>query len=391
MTIRPFILPSNTSLTYCLTHAKALINKHTVTPNDNGCQYYLATYLQALGFTCEHVVIHGVSNLIARWGQGSRHVAFCGHTDVVSPGPLSHWRYPPFEAHIENSQLYGRGAADMKTGLAAMLGACQRVLPGLNQDDFTFWWLITSDEEGDAQWGSKWIKQVLDERGVHLDMCLIGEPTASSATGDTIKIGRRGALSGTIDVVGKQGHVAYPHSCDNAIHRASRIVQGLLDLGWDGGDLDFPGTSLQITHIDSGTFTDNIAPGKCQIEFNVRFDATYTLTTLKAAVLERVLSADNDATIRWSRPCEAYQSHAREGDCLIAMAEAAIYRATGRYPLLSTSGGTSDGRFFATEETQVVELGVPNTTIHQINESIHLSDLLTLEDIYADMLVQLAR
>lgn len=390
MTIRSFTLPI-ASQTYCLSHAKALINKNTVTPNDNGCQQYLAATLQKLDFTCEHFTVNGVSNMIARWGRGAKNIAFCGHTDVVPPGPLSSWRYPPFEAHVEKSRLYGRGAADMKTGLAAMLGACQRILPTLNPHDFTFWWLITSDEEGDAEYGSKWIKQTLDTRGVDLDICLVGEPTASSVTGDTIKIGRRGALSGTIDVTGKQGHVAYPHSCDNAIHRASRIINELLNLGWDGGDVDFPGTSLQITHMDTGAFTDNLAPGKCRIEFNVRFDGSFTLSSLQSKLIQYVKNLDNNATISWSRPCEAYQSDARKEACLITIAEGAIYRATGRYPLLSTSGGTSDGRFFATKGTQVVELGVPNTTIHQVNESIHLSDLLTLEDIYADMLGQFAR
>ena len=388
MTLRSFTLPPVAAPTYCLSHAKALINKNTVTPNDAGCQQYLASNLQTLGFTCEHFSVNGVSNLIAKWGHGTKNIAFSGHTDVVPPGPLADWRFQPFEAHVEKSQLYGRGAADMKTGLAAMLGACQRALPHFDPRDFTFWWLITSDEEGEAEHGSKWIKQELDSRGIHLDMCLVGEPTASSATGDTIKIGRRGALSGTINVFGKQGHVAYPHSCDNAIHRASRIIHELLNLGWDGGDANFPGTSLQITHMDTGTFTDNLAPGKCRIEFNVRFDASYTAGTLKSKLEQLIKSVDRHVDIGWSRPCGAYQSQAKKSACLIAVAEAAIYRATGRYPLLSTSGGTSDGRFFASSNTQVVELGVPNTTIHQANETIHLSDLLTLEDIYVDMLEQ---
>ncbi len=277
----------------------------------------------------------------------------------------------------------------MKTGIAAMLAACERSLWQCDENAMTFWFLITSDEEGEAEWGSAWIKQQLDNRGITMDMCLVGEPTASRHTGDTMKVGRRGSLSVTVNVSGRQGHVAYPHSCDNAIHRASSIMQRLLAEGWSGGDADFPATSVQITHLDTGSFVDNLAPGLARLEFNVRYSAEFNEVTFKEKLRSMILAADSDAQISWSRPCEAYQSEPRRDTCLIAVAEAAIFRATGRYPLLSTSGGTSDGRFFAGPATQVIELGVPNTTIHQVNENIHLSDLITLEDIYADMVAQL--
>lgn len=373
-----------------LEYAKTLMAKASITPEDGGCQPFLIQHLEKSGFLCEQTQVNGVSNLIAKWGTGSLQVAFCGHTDVVPPGPLARWETDPFTPTVENNLLHGRGAADMKTGIAAMLAAVERALPECSPESMTFWWFITSDEEGEAEFGSKWIKETMDSRGIHMDICLVGEPSASRSTGDTIKVGRRGSLSGTIRVTGKQGHVAYPHSCDNAIHKASAIIQQLLAQGWDGGDADFPGTSLQITHLDTGSFTDNLAPGQCRIEFNVRYAAEFNQHTLMAKLQDVISQVDDTADVSWSRPCEAYLTQPSLSPCIIDIAEAAIHNNTGRYPLLSTSGGTSDGRFFASDTTQVIELGVPNTTIHQANERIHLSDLMTLEDIYTDILFQLA-
>lgn len=276
----------------------------------------------------------------------------------------------------------------MKTGIAAMLAACERVLPLYRADKHTIWWLITSDEEGEAEYGTKAIKQRLDAQSVQLDMCLVGEPTASHYTGDTIKVGRRGSLSGSILVTGKQGHVAYPHSCDNALHQVGRIIQVLTTTKFDAGSEDFPGTSLQVTHVDSGRFTDNLVPGKAVIQFNVRYSHAFDEMSLKALLKARIEGEVSTAVVEWLRPCEAYVSHPRDNHCLIHTAEQAIHRATGRYPVLSTSGGTSDGRFLASAQTQVIELGVPNTHIHQANEAIYLSDLFTLEDIYTDILHQ---
>ncbi len=368
--------------------AEVLMARASITPQDAGCQSYLIYKLEKLGFFCEKYTINGVSNLIARWGQGPNHFAFSGHTDVVPPGPLDKWKSPPFSPVISKNKLYGRGAADMKTGIAAMLAATERTIASLDKEKVSFWWLITSDEEGEAEWGSKWIAEYLASKNVQLDMCLVGEPSASASTGDTIKIGRRGSLSGTIHIAGKQGHVAYPKTAVNAIHKASNVINALTQHPFDKGSDDFPGTSLQITHMDTGSFTDNIVPSAVRIEFNVRYSWQFNQNSLSVLLRSIINSIDTEAEVSFSRPCEAYLSkpNSNAEHCLIACVEKAIKGATGRYPVISTSGGTSDGRFFASEHTQVVEVGVPNTTIHQINEHIHVSDLLTLEDIYTDIL-----
>ena len=368
--------------------AEVLMARASITPQDAGCQSYLIYKLEKLGFFCEKYTINGVSNLIARWGQGPNHFAFSGHTDVVPPGPLDKWKSPPFSPVISKNKLYGRGAADMKTGIAAMLAATERTIASLDKEKVSFWWLITSDEEGEAEWGSKWIAEYLASKNVQLDMCLVGEPSASASTGDTIKIGRRGSLSGTIHIAGKQGHVAYPKTAVNAIHKASNVINALTQHPFDKGSDDFPGTTLQITHMDTGSFTDNIVPSAVRIEFNVRYSWQFNQNSLSVLLRSIINSIDTEAEVSFSRPCEAYLSKPKSNaeHCLIACVEKAIKSATGRYPVISTSGGTSDGRFFASEHTQVVEVGVPNTTIHQINEHIHVSDLLTLEDIYTDIL-----
>ena len=368
--------------------AEVLMARASITPQDAGCQSYLIYKLEKLGFFCEKYTINGVSNLIARWGQGPNHFAFSGHTDVVPPGALDKWKSPPFSPVISKNKLYGRGAADMKTGIAAMLAATERTIASLDKEKVSFWWLITSDEEGEAEWGSKWIAEYLASKNVQLDMCLVGEPSASASTGDTIKIGRRGSLSGTIHIAGKQGHVAYPKTAVNAIHKASNVINALTQYPFDKGSDDFPGTTLQITHMDTGSFTDNIVPSAVRIEFNVRYSWQFNQNSLSVLLRSIINNIDTEAEVSFSRPCEAYLSKPKSNaeHCLIACVEKAIKSATGRYPIISTSGGTSDGRFFASEHTQVVEVGVPNTTIHQINEHIHVSDLLTLEDIYTDIL-----
>lgn len=240
--------------------AEILMARESITPLDAGCQSYLIYKLEKFGFVCEKHKISGVKNLIAKWGQGPVNLAFSGHTDVVPPGSLDKWKSPPFSPVISENKLYGRGAADMKTGIAAMLAATERTIASLDPSRISFWWLITSDEEGEAQWGSKWIAEYLSSHNVQLDMCLVGEPSASTKTGDTIKIGRRGSLSGTIYITGKQGHVAYPKTAVNAIHKANKVVNALTEYPFDKGSDDFPGTTLQITHMDTGSFTDNIVP-----------------------------------------------------------------------------------------------------------------------------------
>jgi len=273
-----------------------------------------------------------VSNLIARWGQGPSQFAFSGLTDVVPAGPLDKWKSQPFSPVISKNKLYGRGAADMKTGIAAMLAATERTIASLDKEKVSFWWLITSDEEGEAEWGSKWIAEYLASKNVQLDMCLVGEPSASASTGDTIKIGRRGSLSGTIHIAGKQGHVAYPKTAVNAIHKASNVINALTQHPFDKGSDDFPGTSLQITHMDTGSFTDNIVPGAVRIEFNVRYSWQFNQNSLSVLLRSIINSIDTEAEVSFSRPCEAYLSKPKSNaeHCLIACVENAIKTATGR-------------------------------------------------------------
>ena len=368
-----------------LHYSHELIARQSVTPEDNGCQRFLSQYLSSAGFSCKHYQVNGVSNLIARWGSGPSHFAFCGHTDVVSPGPLEEWHTDPFTPVFRDNMLFGHGAADMKSGIAAMLAATERSVHLINPLEYSFWWLITSDEEGEALYGTSWMKKELDKQGIKLSACLIGEPTASQSSGDMIKVGRRGALSGSVVVRGKQGHVAYPDSCRNAIHTASDIIQALTSHRWSTGSGDFPGTSLQITHVDTGAWVDNLVPGAARIAFNVRYDAEYSNDSLVALLTSLIKNISPHTQIHWSRPCSPYLTKSRANDCWLQRCERAIVNTTGKYPLLSTAGGTSDGRFFDSS-TQIIEVGVPNSTIHQANECVHLCDIITLEDIYTDIL-----
>lgn len=382
-----------------IAYSMELMARESITPKDAGCQQWLSKKLITLGFRCHQFEVNGVKNLVAGIGVGEEVIAFAGHTDVVPPGPLDKWQTPPFEPGIIDNELVGRGAADMKTGVAAMLAACERVLgssatqhnnrPTKIASNKTFMWLITSDEEGEAEFGSKEIKRWLAERNIQLRAVVVGEPTAKQSTGDTIKVGRRGAISGRIDVKGKQGHVAYPQYAENAIHKIADVIQAINAIQWDSGSDDFPGTSLQITHIDSGDFTDNIVPANCSICFNIRYSHQHTMASLKALIEAKVSETVDKFDIKWERPCVPYFTSNHGKDSLISAVEGAILKNTGRFPVLSTAGGTSDGRFFSGDNTEVVELGVPNQTIHQINERIHVSDLVTLEDIYTDLLNQI--
>lgn len=367
-------------------YAQSLMRRESVTPEDRGCQEWLAGRLSLMGFDVHQFEVQGVKNLVASIGEGPLTLAFAGHTDVVPPGDISRWKSDPFGAEIIGNELVGRGAADMKTGLAAMLAATERHLNAGKGINNRFMWLITSDEEGEAEYGSKEISAWLDENNIKLDMCLVGEPTAHQRTGDNIKIGRRGALSARLVVRGKQGHVAYPQYADNAVHKMQQVMASLLGIEWDEGSDDFPGTGLQITYVNSGDFTDNIVPSQCELCFNIRYSHKFSETQLKALISQCVNDVTQDYELLWERPCEPYFTHNQEDSSLISSIERAIHSNTGKFPLLSTSGGTSDGRFFASSHTQVVECGVPNKTIHQVNERIHIADLVTLEDIFTDVL-----
>lgn len=373
--------------TGALAIAEALIAKPSVTPNDAGCQDFLCERLELLGFTCTRLQVNGVSNLLARIGSGPRHVAFNGHTDVVPAGDLSRWHSKPFEPVVKAGRLYGRGAADMKTGLAAMLAACEGFDWQTLAPDLTFWWLITSDEEGEAEDGSLAIQHYLRKQGVELSNVLIAEPTAASAAGDCIKVGRRGSLSGRVNICGRQGHVAYPKQTVNAALIAAKVATALANIEFEQGSTDFPGTTLQVTQIDSGAHIDNLVPGRASVAFNVRYASDFNEMSLKRLLIDQITAVGADLEILWERPCEAYLSSPTDDQgCLINLAEAAIFKQLGRFPVLSTAGGTSDGRFFASEQTQVIEVGVSNQTIHQANESIALEDLAQLTGIFRHIL-----
>ncbi|WP_133407845.1 succinyl-diaminopimelate desuccinylase [Parashewanella tropica] len=376
-------------------YTQELIRKRSVTPEDAGCQAWLQNKLEALDFTVERYQSHGVSNLIAeRKGQTDTRFAFAGHTDVVPASEPHLWKVPPFDAEIVAEELIGRGAVDMKSGLAVMMAAMEDVIAEGYQPKMSWQWLITSDEEGEAEFGTRTIVEKLQSRQSMPEYCLVGEPTSDSKSGDVIKIGRRGAISGKMVVRGKQGHVAYAGHSRNAIHLASVIINALEQMRWDKGSDDFPGTSLQVTYVNSGDFTDNIVPGRCEVYFNVRYSHRFTLTEIEKKVMDCLHSvpltqiALEQLDIEWERHCQPYFTQDNKSSSLVAMAERAVHNVTSYYPRLSTSGGTSDGRFIASDDCQVLELGLPNRSIHQVNERAKLVDIYQLYHIYKQLLKQ---
>ena len=378
-------LPSVSSL---LEHLDNLVARESITPVDAGCQDYLAEQLSILGFCCHQFTVNGVSNLIAKIGTGNKRIAFAGHTDVVPTGDQALWQTLPFVGTIKNGNYYGRGVADMKGGIAAMLSAFSDIKNQLNLAKFSFYFLITSDEEGEAEFGTKEIVNYLASRNELPHFCIVGEPSASAQTGDVIKVGRRGAISGEIVLRGKQGHVAYPQFACNAAHKAAKVATMLAELNWDQGSEDFPGTSLQVTGIDTGRWTDNIIPGESRIGFNVRYSHLQTKVAVQEKILTCMASSELEYDVQWLRPCCPYftETEPNFGINLVSEVEQAIFDCCHLFPRLSTSGGTSDGRFIARPECQVIELGVPNHSIHQINEHVALTDLYRLEAIYQKLL-----
>lgn len=365
-------------------YAQRLIRFESVTPDDAGCQQWIAEKLSALGATIEQYDCHGVSNLIAVIERGNGpDFAFCGHTDVVPAGNLERWQAPPFTGSIKDQQLIGRGIADMKGGIAAALVAVEELVA---QDEFEgrLWFFITSDEEGEADHGSLDIVQRLKQRQQTMDYCLIGEPTAVKQSGDMIKVGRRGALSFDIKINGKSGHVAYPAQGVNAIHQMCRIVNELSQCTWDSGDGDFPGTTLQVTHMDSGQWTDNIIPSSASVSLNIRYTTRYTEDDLYQRVESIVQQTTQDYELKAYRHCAPYHSDVPDAGqvSLIEACEKVIHEKLGLFPRISTTGGTSDGRFFKDICAQVIELGLPNATIHQENERVAVNELKSLAEIY---------
>ena len=363
-----------------------LIARPSLTPDDAGCQEMLIERLNAIGFECETMVFDDVTNLWARRGNEAPLLAFAGHTDVVPPGPLAQWHSDPFEPEIRDGMLYGRGAADMKSSIAAMVTACERFVARHSDHQGSIALLITSDEEAIAINGTVKVIETLEARGEKIDWALIGEPSSHSRVGDVVKNGRRGSIGAKLVINGIQGHVAYPHKVDNPIHRAMPALHELARHEWDQGNSFFPPTSFQISNINSGTGAHNVVPGHAEVWFNLRYsteiDAHKIIETTRSILDKHEL----DYQIDWS--ISGYPFLTPEGE-LVNAAQQAIMQHVGITPSLETTGGTSDGRFIAPTGAQVLELGPVNESIHKLNEHVSVDDLELLSNIYESMLEQL--
>jgi len=374
--------------------AEQLISRPSVTPEDAGCLELIATRLATLGFICERMdsgpESFRVRNLWAiRRGNkpGSRTIVFAGHTDVVPPGPLDQWSSNPFTPTVRDGKLYGRGAADMKGSIAAMVVACEEFLAANREPRVSIAFLLTSDEEGPAVDGSVRVCEALSKRGERFDCCIVGEPTAVARTGDTIKNGRRGTMSGKLTVKGEQGHIAYPQLARNPIHLLAPALADLVRFEWDKGNEFFQPTSWQVSNIHAGTGAGNVIPDACVVDFNFRFCTESTPESLQqrlAAVLDR---HGLEYTLEWVIGGLPFLT---TPGVLVRNVQHAIHDETGIETELSTTGGTSDGRFIAQVCPEVLELGPPNASIHKIDEHVGIAELETLKNIYRRVLNQLA-
>ena len=369
--------------TQSLDLAKQLIARPSVTPDDQNCQQLLAERLQSIGFTIEEHHFGDTKNIWARRGTAAPLVCFAGHTDVVPPGPLEKWHSPPFEPTEREGRLYGRGAADMKTSIACFVTACERWVAAHQNNGGSIALLITSDEEGDAHDGTTKVVDVLKARGEQIDYCIVGEPTAVTDLGDMIKNGRRGSLSGNLTVKGKQGHIAYPHLANNPIHAFAPALLALTQEVWDKGNDYFPPTSFQISNIGGGTGATNVIPGELNVKFNFRFSTESTEESLKARVHAILDRYGVEYDLQWACSGQPFLTQAGK---LTDVARAAIRNVCGIEAELSTTGGTSDGRFIKAIATELIELGPSNATIHQLNENVLLDDVPQLSAVYEAML-----
>ena len=357
-----------------------LISFQSVTPHDVGCQDYMINVLENLGFTCQRFDNPPVANFFARRGNQAPLLVFAGHTDVVPVGDHTKWHTDPFSLHEQDGMLYGRGSADMKGSLACMLIAAERFIKTYPTFNGSLGFLITSGEEGDDfHLGTPYVMEQLHRQGIKPDFCVVGEPSSSKHVGDVIKIGRRGSLTATIELHGKQGHVAYPHLADNPIHNIGPALVELTTTSWDQGNAHFPPTSLQITSIQAGGQASNIIPGELKLQFNFRYSTEQTDATLKHAVHACFSRHGLTPSINWRLNGEPFLT---AGGRLLDSCIKAINALTRQQPELSTSGGTSDGRFIAPYGVEVVELGPVNATIHQVNECVSAADLEILSTIY---------
>lgn len=375
------------TLSATITLCQQLIQQPSVTPADFDCQQLLGQRYAKAGFTLETMTFGDVTNLWARIGTEGPLLVFAGHTDVVPTGDESQWRYPPFSAEINEGHIFGRGAADMKGGVAAFTTAIERFLAGLDENGKSLKGsigvLLTSDEEGPALDGTKRVIETLEARGEKIDWCIVGEPTSTTTLGDVIKNGRRGSLSATLTVDGTQGHVAYPHLADNPIHRALSALDQLVSIEWDKGNRFFPATSLQISNIHAGTGAGNVIPGELEVRFNLRFSTELNAVKIQERVKSLLDSHDFNYTIDWQLSGNPFITEPAD---LTDMTQQAIKEICGISAQLETGGGTSDGRFIAPTGAQVIELGPLNHTIHQVNECVSINDLDQLSAVYERVL-----
>jgi succinyl-diaminopimelate desuccinylase len=356
-----------------------LIACRSVTPEDGGCQPLIAARLAALGFRAETIERNGTTNLWLRRGRARPTVVFAGHTDVVPPGPREQWSADPFTPTLRGGVLYGRGASDMKSSIAAFAVAAEEFVRRHPDHAGSIALLLTSDEEGPATDGTIAVVERLTARDEAIDYCIVGEPTSVDHLGDVIKNGRRGSLSGRLIVKGIQGHVAYPHLARNPVHQAAPALAELAAQSWDQGNAHFPPTTFQISNIRAGTGALNVIPGTCEIDFNLRFAPVSTANDLMQRIEDLLRRHRLDYEVTWTVGAQPFLT---EPGHLSDALSRAIEQTTGRRPQLSTTGGTSDGRFIAAVCPQVVEFGPPNATIHKVNECIRVADLEPLKDAY---------
>lgn len=363
-----------------------LINRRSVTPEDDGCQALLAARLEVLGFKTEHLRFDDVDNLWSVYGTEGSLFVFAGHTDVVPTGPEAKWSHPPFTATIENGLLYGRGAADMKGSIAAMVTAVERYFAAGHTPKGRIGFLITSDEEGPSINGTVKVVEYLEQNNEKITWCLVGEPSSTDKLGDVIKNGRRGSLGCELTIKGKQGHVAYPHLAENPVHKAAPFIAELISQQWDQGNEFFPPTTFQISNLSAGTGATNVIPGDLNMVFNFRFSTEVTEQDLREHVESLIARHNLKYEIRWTLSGNPFLT--AKGKLVEAISQS-VKEVCGYDTELSTAGGTSDGRFIAPTGAQVVELGPLNATIHKIDEHVAIADLEKLSAIYEQTLIQL--
>ncbi len=366
--------------------AIALIGRESVTPEDCGCQTLIANRMARVGFNAEYLNFFDTQNIWLRRGKHQPLLVFLGHTDVVPPGPLSAWQSPPFSPTLRDGKLFGRGAADMKGSIAAFITATERFVGEFPNHRGSIAILLTSDEEGPALHGVVKVVDVLARRGDKIDWCLVGEPSSDHVLGDVVRVGRRGSLCAKLTVKGQQGHVAYPNLAHNPIHAFAPALLALTRELWDQGNSDFPPTRLQVSNIRAGTGAENIIPGDLEAQFNLRFSPNLDVETIKSRTVRLLDNEGLDYALEWRLSGQPFLTKPGE---LTSATHAAIRTVTGLKARNDTGGGTSDGRFIAPTGAQVIELGLLNATIHQVNEHVDTKDLETLSEIYQHILINL--